>query len=315
MDDGTQGAAKSGGAHVAILMAVYQGRDHLPAQLASLAAQSHRGWSLIAGDDGSTDGSAALLADFAAAQEPGRVRVVTGPGQGAAANFRALLHHVPAQASHVAFCDQDDVWTAEKLATAIAALPADRPAIWCSRVVNCDEDLQQLSLSPMPRHPPSFRHALMQNMVQGNTLMLNRAAMALVTAANAEAGPVVMHDWWIYQLVTGAGGTVIYDPAPSVLYRQHGANLVGANDRWQARLGGLRRMLDGTYRGWSRTNLAALTASSHRLTAENRALLADFADLQKGLPTRIAAVRRGGFFRQGRVSQLALWLAVLLGRS
>ena len=145
---------KSGGAHVAILMAVYQGRDHLPAQLASLAAQSHRGWSLIAGDDGSTDGSAALLADFAAAQEPGRVRVVTGPGRGQQRISGRCCIMSPAQASHVAFCDQDDVWTAEKLATAIAALPADRPAIWCSRVVNCDEDLQQLSLSPMPRHPP-----------------------------------------------------------------------------------------------------------------------------------------------------------------
>ena len=42
------------GPHVAILMAVYQGRDYLPAQLESLSGQSHRGWSLIAGDDGST---------------------------------------------------------------------------------------------------------------------------------------------------------------------------------------------------------------------------------------------------------------------
>ena len=75
------------------------------------------------------------------------------------------------------------------------------------------------------------------------------------------------------------------------------------------------RMLNGTYSGWSRTNLAALRASGHRLTPENRALLEDFAALQGALPKRIAAMRRGGFFRQGRVSQLALWLAVLMGRS
>ncbi len=296
-------------------MAVYQGRDYLPAQLESLSGQSHRGWSLIAGDDGSTDGSAALLADFAAGLDPGQVRAVPGPRQGAAANFRALLGHVPAHATHVAFCDQDDVWEAGKLADGLAALPADRPAIWCSRVVNCDADLRQLSLSPVPRHPPSFRHALMQNLVQGNTLLMNRPAYELVAAAHAEAGPVVMHDWWIYQLVTGAGGQVIYDPEPSVLYRQHDGNLVGANNRLRSRLGGLRRMLDGTYRDWSRTNLAALRASAHRLTPENRALLEDFAALQGALPKRIAAMRRGGFFRQGRVSQAALWLAVLLGRS
>lgn len=302
-------------AHVAILMAVYQGGAFLPEQLKSLAWQSHPDWALIAGDDGSSDGSAAVLAEFAASRAPGRVRVTAGPGQGAAANFRALLGQVPPEASHIAFCDQDDVWHAEKLAAGIAALPGDRPAIWCSRVINCDDQLRQLSLSPLPRHPPGFRHALMQNMVQGNTLLLNRPAYELVAAAHAEAGPVIMHDWWIYQLVTGAGGLVVYDATPSLLYRQHAGNLVGANNALRARLGGLRRMFDGTYRHWSRTNLAALQASRHRLTPENRALLDDFGALQGGFGTRLAAMRRGRFFRQGRVSQCALWLAVLLGRS
>ncbi len=301
-------------AHVAILMAVYQGREYLPDQLKSLTRQSVTNWALIAGDDGSTDGSVALLEEFAAGRPAGQVKVVAGPRQGAAANFRALLDHVPAGASHIAFCDQDDVWDIGKLATSIAALPTDRPAIWCSRVVNCNADLQQLSLSPEPRHAPSFRHALMQNMVQGNTLMLNRPAFELVMAAHAATGPVVMHDWWIYQLITGAGGLVIYDPTPSVLYRQHQSNVVGANSAFGSRFAGLRRMLDGTYRRWSRINLAALQAARERLTPENRALLEDFAGLQGRLPERIAAMRRGRFFRHGRFSQGALWLAVLLGR-
>lgn len=301
-------------AHVAILMAVYQGREYLPDQLKSLIRQSVTNWVLIAGDDGSTDGSAAYLAEFAATRPAGQVRVVPGPRQGAAANFRALLDHVPPEASHIAFCDQDDVWDIGKLATSIIALPTDRPAIWCSRVVNCNAELEQLSLSPEPRDAPSFRHALMQNMVQGNTLMLNRPAFELVAAAHAVTGPVVMHDWWIYQLITGAGGLVIYDPTPSVLYRQHQSNVVGANRAFRSRFAGLGRMLDGTYQRWSRINLAALQAARGHLTPENRALLDDFANLQKGLPQRIAAMRHGRFFRHGRFSQWALWVAVLLGR-
>ena len=182
-------------AQVAILMAVYQGRDYLPAQLESLAGQSLRDWLLIAGDDGSSDGSAVLLADFAARRPKGQVRILPGPRQGAPANFRALLAHVPPQATHVAFCDQDDVWQPDKLARAVAALPGDGPAIWCSRVINCDPALRQMSLSPLPRHAPGFRHALIQNMVQGNILLMNRAALDLVTAAHTEAGPIVMHDW------------------------------------------------------------------------------------------------------------------------
>lgn len=304
-----------GRAQVVILMAVYQGHDYLPAQLQSIAAQSHRDWSLIASDDGSTDGSDRILHDFAASQPPGRVDLAHGPRHGAPANFRALLMQVPPAATHVALSDQDDVWHPDRLTRGIAALPDDRPAIWCSRVANCDAALNRKSLSPLPRRAPSFRHALMQNLVQGNTLLMNRAAFDIVAAANTEAGPVIMHDWWIYQIITGAGGQVIYDPQPSVMYRQHDRNVVGANDRISARLGGLGRMLDGTYREWSRTNLAALTASAHRLTPENRTVLRQFGQLQGRFISRIRAMWQGGFHRNGWSSQLALWLAVLLRRS
>lgn len=37
-----------------------------------------------------------------------------------------------------------------------------------------------------------------------------------------------MHDWWFY-LCISALGEVIYDPSPSVLYRQHERNLIGGN--------------------------------------------------------------------------------------
>lgn len=302
-------------ARVAILMAVYQGQTYLPVQLRSLIEQHCQKWQLIVGDDGSTDQSRRILDDFANKLAPGRVRIVPGPGAGAAANFRALLDHVPDDATHICFCDQDDAWDAEKITRGLTSLPQHLPAIWCSRVIVCDTHMQPLSLSPLPRHQPSFRHALMQNLVQGNTLMMNRAAFDIIRAANAEAGPVVMHDWWIYQLVTGVGGQVIYDPLPSVLYRQHDANVVGANNRLISRIGGARRMFAGTYREWSRMNLGALAASRHRLTPENRALLEQFAELHGSFRQRIHALRCGGFRRQGRVSQAALWLAVLLRRS
>src|SRR6478752_10829642 len=49
-------------------------------------------------------------------------------------------------------------------------------------------------------------------------------------------GALVAHDWWTYQVVTGIGGTAHYDPWPSLRYRQHGLNLVGANRGLRARL-------------------------------------------------------------------------------
>lgn len=300
---------------VTILMALYQGAPFVGAQLDSIAAQGD-GWRLVVSDDGSTDAGPAIVARFAA-RHPGRVRLVRGPGQGAAANFRALLRGLEPGCGPVALADQDDVWLPGKLDRALAGLqgaPAGQPALYCSRVAICDAAMRPLGRS-RPLHPPSFPHALVQNAVQGNTVMLNPAALALVRAADPLTPPVVMHDWWLYQLVTGAGGWVIQDQTPTVLYRQHRDNVVGANDGIRARLGSFARMLGGGHREWNAQTLAALTPVRHLLSEDSRATLDLFAALHGGaLPTRLAAMRRGRFRRQGAVSQAALWLAAALGR-
>lgn len=300
---------------VTVLMALYQGERHLRAQLDSLAAQTSD-WRLVVGDDGSSDAGPQILRDFAR-DRPGRVELRPGPRRGAAANFMALLAGLPEAPGHVALADQDDVWQADKLSRALAALEpcGHHPALYCSRVEICDEALRPLGLSRLPVRPPSFRHALVQNLVQGNTAVLNPAAAALARAAAQGAGEVVMHDWWLYQVVSGAGGRVIHDPEPSLLYRQHGANVVGANDGAGARLASLKRMLQGRHRDWSRANLREMQRLRDRLTPENRRLLDDFAALTgPGAPARLRALRRGAFYRQGHLSQAALWLAAALGR-
>lgn len=298
-----------------VLLALYEGERFLAAQLDSIAAQEVP-WRLVVSDDGSTDAGPGIVRGFADAH-PGRVTLTRGPGQGAAANFRALLAGVPEAAGWAALADQDDVWRPGKLARALAALaavPAGQPALYCSRVTLCDPALRPIGAS-RPPYPPSFRHALVQNLVQGNTAVLNPAALALVRAAEPLTPPVVMHDWWLYQLVTGAGGTVILDPAETVLYRQHEGNVVGGNAGPRARLESFTRMLGGGHRAWGAQTLAALTPVRHLLTDENRRVLDAFTALHHGeMADRLVAMARGGFRRQGPVSQAALWLAAALGR-
>lgn len=305
---------KTGG-QVAVLMALFNGAPHLQAQLDSLARQG-TDWRLWVGDDGSTDTGPQIVRDFAASQPNDRVELLTGPGQGPAQNFRRLLQRVPDEATAVAFCDQDDVWLDDKLSRATAALRQhDGPAIWCSRATICDAALTPIGITPALRRPPGFRNALVQNIVIGHTLTLNRAALDLVRAADALTGPVVMHDWWIYQLVTGAGGRVIRDETPSTLYRQHQANAVGAPSDGQRQLRAFGRMMGGSQRRWNQVMTQALSQSRALLTPENQMILHDFQQIRQGGPTaRLAALRRSGLYRQGRGEQAALWLAAALGR-
>jgi glycosyltransferase involved in cell wall biosynthesis len=59
---------------VSIILPVYNGERHLAESIESCRAQSYAAWELIAVDDASTDGSAAILAEYAV-RDP-RVRVI-----------------------------------------------------------------------------------------------------------------------------------------------------------------------------------------------------------------------------------------------
>jgi hypothetical protein len=167
---------------------------------------------------------------------------------------------------------------------------------------------------PVPA-PLGFSHALVQNFAGGNTMVLNRAALDLVRRALPGLPVPAVHDWWLYQLISGAGGTVILDPAPRLLYRQHPGNQIGANDSAAAKARRFLQMLGGTYRGWMDQNLAALEARQELLTPQSRRLLAGISQgRNRGLLHRLRMLHGTGLHRKGAVNHTALWLAAALRR-
>ncbi len=304
--------------HVCILLALYNGADLLPAQLASLAAQSHRDWSLIISDDGSTDDWLEVATDFAEIAAPDRTWLIRGPGQGYTRNFLSLAKAAGPHVPFVAFCDQDDVWAEGKLAQALRKLrdiPDGVPGLYCSRTIICDHKLEAQRLSPLFRRPPAFANALVQNIGGGNTMVLNRAALDIIQDTLRHANGVVSHDWWAYQLVSGAGGTVIFDEQPTLLYRQHAGNLIGSNDTFRASARRFLKLLAGRYRTWNAANVAALNRAQHWLTAEARQTLQWFTVAREGrFFCRLSALRRSGVYRQTWRGTAALWFAALTKR-
>ncbi|MEZ5796726.1 MAG: glycosyltransferase [Paracoccaceae bacterium] len=298
---------------ILILMAVRDGARFLPGQLASIAGQAGVGWRLIVSDDGSRDGSAALLQEFAASQAPGRVVLLRGPGRGATENFRHLLRSCPEGA--LAFCDQDDVWHPEHLARAAAMIGgAGGPALYGCRMRITDAALRPSGHSPLPGRPVGFRNALVQNVFSGNGMVMNAEAARILRAAEAEAGPILLHDWWAYQLLSGAGARVVFDARPGLDYRQHGGNVVGANAGLAALPRRLWRHLRGAHGRWARLNVAALGRSAHRLSDENRAVLRDFAAALEAPPLRrLGLLRAAGVYHQRRAARAAFWISAALG--
>lgn len=293
---------------VQVLLASYNGAAHLHEQLESLKAQQGVAWSLLWRDDGSTDATVAILEDFAAAH-PGRVARLAGGGRlGAGASFMRLLAGAPEAGFH-AFMDQDDVWLPGKLARAVAAL--DNADLVCTRLRLVTPDLTEIGLSPLPSRPPVFATLLAHNVAAGCTMVMTPRARAWALAAPMPEGG--LHDWWCALAVTGCGGRLLFDPQPSLLYRQHGGNLVGGG---VGRLDRMRRMLGrgaaGFYEPLGR-HMAALPALP--LTPDARGVLARLLGLRAASPLRrLNALRRAGLAHHARLGDALLRAWVLLRR-
>jgi len=107
---------------ISVLLPVRDAEATLPAALASLRAQSLEGFEVVAVDDGSVDGSLALLE--AAARDDTRLRVAGTPARGLVS---ALNHaHSLARAPLLARFDADDIARPERLQIQAERLERDR---------------------------------------------------------------------------------------------------------------------------------------------------------------------------------------------
>lgn len=233
-----------------ILMATYDGARFLRAQLDSLVAQQDADWVLWVRDDGSRDGTRAILAE--AAVRDARIRIV-GDARGrlgSAGSFFALMELARREgAARFALCDQDDVWRADKLARLRAELDcietrcgAEMPALVWSDLAWIGADGAALGASHFrgaglaeALHGAGF-WLLAMNAVPGCAMLGNAA---LLEHALPRPPGVVHHDWWL-ALVAAACGRVGVVSEPLLAYRQHEANQIGARALSQRMLGALR---------------------------------------------------------------------------
>jgi hypothetical protein len=195
---------------------------------------------------------------------------------------------------------------------ALARTAPHRPALYCARQVLVDASLRRLGQSAGAGQDGGFPQSLTRNIATGCTVMLNPAAVRLLTAMRAPPG--TLHDWWAYLVVTAAGGDVVVDDEPTVLYRQHQTNAVGVKLSFLRRAVAAVRRGPGAFMTILRAHVAALEEQQDLLDASAQEALAVIAQALRGRRTRrLGAMFLPGFRRQNFVETLLFRVWFLVG--
>ena len=304
---------------VEVLLATYNGERFLREQVESILSQEWPEVRILARDDGSSDGTASLLAEYVA-RFPECFRMLGGaPVGGAKGNFLELMGQ--ASAEYVCFADQDDVWLPGKVRRGMEAMRAlearhglGMPLMTFSDLRVVDEALKTVSESMWayaeiePKSALRLERLLGQSVVTGCTMTINRPLLELARRMPEEA---TMHDRWIALLAAAMGKTAMVREA-MVLYRQHGGNVVGAVAPDGSVSGLAARAQDDGRRAERRRceamAEALLRVHGDEIPAGQAALLEAY--LRSGRSAsgvkRVGITLREGFFRPGVGKTMAL---------
>lgn len=311
---------------VIVLMATYQGEKYLEEQLKSIMAQDYPNFELIVCDDASSDGTFFLLSLYKK-RYPDKITVLRNKENlGGTKNFLTLLKDNAAKYDnwrqnpvYFMFSDQDDYWYPDKISRTLARMKRlearhgrELPGLVFTdaRVVNKDgKEIASsfIALQHFKMRKRTFSHLLMENMVIGCTSMLNMPLAKMLTKVPKHAR---YHDWWMALLAASTGHTS-YLPEPTMDYRQHTDNVVGAqnfNLYVKERIGGLRQL---EYTLNDDFEQATEFYRFYSMEIPDRAVeqLEGFLELQLQNPIlRRINIVRGGYLKSGLIRNIGLML-------
>ncbi len=222
---------------ITVLLATYNGSKYVRQMIDSVLAQDFEDFHLVLSDDSSKDETPQILDEYAA-MHPGKVtHYRSGQRFGNAQNhFMHLLekfHDTP----YIMFCDQDDYWHPDNISKTLQKMQEtekpDLPVLVHTDLRVVDGVLQEMDpsfihFSKLQGERLQLNQLLVQNVVTGCTVMMNRA-LAELACSHMPEGPILMHDWWL-ALIAAAMGAAAYLPEATIDYRQHGNNTVGAKN-------------------------------------------------------------------------------------
>lgn len=202
-------------ARVLVLMATYNGQEHLAEQLDSILSQEGVEVFVRVSDDCSTDNTFRILETYASEHDNIEI-IYNSTHQGKTRTIMQLVYDAPVEAyDYIALANQDDIWLSGKLAAGTDHISANtsRPELYYAgsvcidargRVIGDEFDGYEVCAS----HPGSL--LLVRNWALGCTMLMNGALVKLLRRR-----PVFdfarSYDTWIHAVALYCDGYVFCD--------------------------------------------------------------------------------------------------------
>lgn len=309
-------------AMVKILMATYNGENYLREQINSILAQTYHDWILYISDDVSSDHTPAIIEEYAK-KYPDKIVPLSNknPSGSAENNFFRMLSTIHGQ--YIALCDQDDYWFPDKLEVTLERMQSlerqygeETPILLHTDLKVADDHLNIIApsffafqnISPERKQLKDY---LVQNNVTGCTALLNRS---LLEKLDYIPEICTMHDWWL-ALVACCFGKIDYIRKPTMLYRQHKHNQIGAKSaKSLSFLFHKFRDRETVKKNYQKMFAQAASFLEHyhdQLTSEQIAVLAAFLKIPSlSRLGKIRQIRRYQFYKNSPLRTLGQFLSI-----
>jgi rhamnosyltransferase len=201
-----------------ILLSTYNGQKYITTLLDSIQNQNTNSEiEIIIRDDGSTDKTCEIIECWIGRLN---IKLFRGSNIRPRNSYYELVQIAP-EADYYGFCDQDDMWHADKIESAISMLEGceNAPKLYFSNVHLVDQAGESLEKKRDIEVPMfELEQIFSCNPALGCTMVANVQLMRQLKRLSFEH--FFMHD--VAAIILAASiGQVIYDEAPRMDYRQH----------------------------------------------------------------------------------------------
>ena len=300
---------------VEVLLSTYNGEKFVGEQLKSIQSQTSGNVFIKIRDDGSTDRTVDIVRGYCLNND--NIEIREDKNVGVVGSFLDLLYSTNIDSEFVAFSDQDDVWHNNKLEVAIsqlAMIETGTPAMYCCRTRLVDENLNFIGYGNGLSKPAGLENAILQNIATGCTIVLNRSAVDILIKNFVNYDKVIMHDWWIY-LVVSCFGEVIFDDDAYIDYRQHSNNVVGHRKGLVLWLQRLKRVFNRDKRRLITQIEEFFRLYGSELSGEKRELCLGFLNEggSSNVFSRLRYASKAPIYRQSTVDDLIARILLVIG--